>query len=312
MKKRKVIILLVLIFGSLFFSVTTINTSVNGQEMKKEATSDNWGVYHQEPFVFNVQNESKVQTAVAKVEPVVGSTTSLIDSFNKNFIVNDRWKLILDGLETTIVIALSSIIIGTLLGYGLCLQKLEGKRISRKLARIVTRLIQGIPILVTLMILYYVVLGNVDVSAILVAIIGFSVDFAAYVSEMMLSGIKAVDKGQQEAACAIGFTKRQAFRKVVFPQAIPHFIPAFKGQMISMVKMTSIVGYIAIQDLTKATDIIRSRTMEALLPLLVTAIIYYIFAGILIKIIENIEIRQNGTHKHLLDQVRQMEQGGQR
>ena len=109
----------------------------------------------------------------------------------------------------------------------------------------------------------------------------FSINFAAYSSEMMRAGIETVDKGQSEAALAMGYTKGQTFFKVVFPQAAGNFIPVLKGEFISMVKMTSVVGYIAVQDLTKVSDIIRSRTMEAFFPLIMTAVIYFAVANVM-------------------------------
>ena len=131
------------------------------------------------------------------------------------------------------------------------------------------------------MILYYLVFGSVEISGILVAVVGFSINFAAYVSEMMRTGIEAVDKGQHEAAAALGFNRLQVFARITFPQAARHVLPVFKGEFISMVKMTSIVGYIAIQDLTKMSDIIRSRTYEAFFPLIATALIYFVIAYVM-------------------------------
>ena len=141
------------------------------------------------------------------------------------------------------------------------------------------------------MILYYIIFGKIDISAIFVSIIGFSVNFGAYVSEMMRTGIEAVDKGQIEAANALGFSKLQTFWKITFPQAARHFLPIVKGEFISMVKMTSVVGYIAIQDLTKVSDIIRSRTLEAFFPLIATAIIYFLVANILTLLLSRLEVK---------------------
>ena len=133
--------------------------------------------------------------------------------------------------------------------------------------------------------------GKVDIAAILVAILGFSLNFGAYVSEMMRAGIEAVDKGQIEAARALGFTKARTFWKITFPQAARHFLPVYKGEFISMVKMTSVVGYIAIQDLTKVSDIIRSRTLEAFFPLLATAFMYFLVANVLTLLLSRVEIK---------------------
>ncbi|MEG1193685.1 MAG: ABC transporter permease subunit, partial [Clostridia bacterium] len=115
-------------------------------------------------------------------------------------------------------------------------------------------------------------------------------NFGVYVSEMMRTGIDAVDKGQIEAAHALGFTRMRTFRKITFPQAARHFLPVFKGEFISMVKMTSVVGYIAIQDLTKVSDIIRSRTLEAFFPLIATAVLYFLVANLLTVLLSWLEV----------------------
>lgn len=141
------------------------------------------------------------------------------------------------------------------------------------------------------MLLYYVVFLGVDIQSVIVAIIGFSLNFAAYVAVMVRMGIDAVDKGQTEAALSLGYPEKRAFWKFVFPQAAEHFLPIYKGEFISMVKMTSVVGYIAIQDLTKVSDIIRSRTYEAFFPLIATALIYFLISWGLTALISRIEIK---------------------
>ena len=205
----------------------------------------------------------------------------LRESFRRTFLVEDRYKLVLQGLWVTVVISVLSAIIGTLLGFGICLMRRAKTSWLTIPARVFIRTIQGTPIVVSLMILYYLVFGSVEISGILVAVVGFSINFAAYVSEMMRTGIEAVDKGQHEAAAALGFNRLQVFARITFPQAARHVLPVFKGEFISMVKMTSIVGYIAIQDLTKMSDIIRSRTYEAFFPLIATALIYFVIAYVM-------------------------------
>ena len=214
-------------------------------------------------------------------------------SINRTFIVEDRWKLIANGLGVTIFISVCSGILGSIIGFCLCMLRRTKNKFIDKLTFAFVRIIQGIPAVVFLMVLYYVVFGKVDVSPIAVSIIGFAINFGAYVSEMMRTGIEAVDAGQNEAALALGYSNIQSFFKVIFPQAAKHFLPVMKGEFIGMVKMTSIVGYIAGQDLTKATDIIRARTMEAFFPLIVTAIIYFIIANLMTTALTKIEIMVN-------------------
>jgi polar amino acid transport system substrate-binding protein len=216
---------------------------------------------------------------------------SLKQSFIRTFLTEKRWKLVLDGLKVTVLISICSGLIGALLGFGICMLRRSKKRFASLSAAAFIRLIQGTPIVVLLMILYYIIFGGLDISAILVAIFGFAVNFGVYVSEMMRTGIDAVDKGQIEAAHALGFTKVKTFWKITFPQAARHFLPVFKGEFISMVKMTSVVGYIAIQDLTKVSDIIRSRTLEAFFPLIATAVIYFLVANVLTILLSRLEIR---------------------
>ena len=139
---------------------------------------------------------------------------------------------------------------------------------------------------VLLMILYYVIFGKSGLEAVWVAIIGFSLNFGAYASEIMRSGIESIDVGQREAALALGYSENQAFFRFIFPQAAARFLPVYRQEIVSLLKSTAIVGYIAIQDLTKMSDIIRSRTYEAFFPLIVTAIIYFILAWIISLILK--------------------------
>ncbi len=212
-------------------------------------------------------------------------------SFERTFVKENRYRLVLQGLGVTLLISVLSAVFGTILGFGICVLRRAPSRLANIPAKVYIRAIQGTPIVVLLMILYYIVFGSVDIDAILVAVIGFSLNFAAYISEMMRTGIDAVDQGQHEAACALGFSRIQVFAKITFPQAARHVLPVFKGEFISMLKMTSVVGYIAIQDLTKMSDIIRSRTYEAFFPLIATAVIYFVVAYALVWLLGRVEIR---------------------
>ncbi|MEG1947442.1 MAG: ABC transporter substrate-binding protein/permease [Lachnospiraceae bacterium] len=231
-----------------------------------------------------------VRDGDAAASPLTSFWDGLKASFTRTFLIENRWELVLDGLGVTVFLSVCSGILGSLMGFGICMLRRSKKRITALLTAGFIRLIQGTPIVVLLMILYYIVFGKVDVPAVLVAIFGFAVNFGVYVSEMMRTGIDAVDKGQIEAAYALGFTKAKTFWKITFPQAARHFLPIFKGEFISMVKMTSVVGYIAIQDLTKVSDIIRSRTMEAFFPLITTAIIYFLVANVLTMLLFQLEV----------------------
>lgn len=223
--------------------------------------------------------------------------TGLKESFSNTFVVENRWKMILDGLGITILISICSGVCGLLMGFGLCMLRRMRNRPARWGASGFIKLIQGMPIVVFLMILYYVIFGAMKISGIVVAIIAFSINFSAYTSEMMRTGIETVDKGQSEAALAMGYSKAQTFWKIVFPQAARHFLPVLKGEFISMVKMTSVVGYVAVVDLTKASDLIRSRTMEAFFPLIATAVIYFAVANLLTSALSLAERRMDPKRK---------------
>lgn len=232
-----------------------------------------------------------VRSVEAEAAGKAGLIESLRGSFTRTFLTEGRWKLIGSGLTVTVVISVLSGLFGSALGFGICMLRRSKRRAVSGTAAAFIRIIQGTPIVVLLMILYYVVFGTVDISAIAVSVIGFSVNFAVYVSEMMRTGIDAVDGGQLEAALALGYTRVQTFQKVTFPQAARHFLPVFKGEFISMVKMTSVVGYIAVQDLTKVSDIIRSRTLEAFFPLIATAVLYFLIANVLALLLSLVEFR---------------------
>ena len=153
--------------------------------------------------------------------------------------------------------------------------------------------------LVFLMIIFYVVFASVHINPVIVAVIAFGINFGAYVSEMFRTSIESIDKGQREAGIASGFTKVQTFVHIIMPQALQRVLPVYKGEFISLVKMTSIVGYIAVQDLTKASDIIRSRTFDAFFPLIMAAVLYIIIAGLLTWALSYIEVSVDPKRKKI-------------
>ena len=214
---------------------------------------------------------------------------SIRDGFYNNMIRENRYLLIVDGLKTTALISVLSIIVGTALGATICLLRMSRYRAAAWFARFYISLIRGIPVLVLLMLTYYVVFASVNISPVLVAVLAFGINFAAYVAEMFRAAINSVDKGQTEAGIANGFSKVQTFVYIVMPQAIKQVLPVYKGELISLVKMTSIVGYVAVQDLTKASDIIRSRTFDAFFPLIMTAVLYFFISWILLELLEMAE-----------------------
>ncbi|MGZ4970506.1 MAG: ABC transporter permease subunit, partial [Methylobacter sp.] len=213
----------------------------------------------------------------------------IVNSFRSNIIQENRYLLIWDGLKTTVVISIFATLFGTLLGALVCFMRMSKRTVLNLPARIYINTLRGMPVLVLLMLIFYVVFASVDINPVLVAIIAFGMNFAAYVSEIFRSGIEGVGKGQIEAGIAMGFTKFKTFVYIVLPQTVQRILPVYKGEFISLVKMTSIVGYIAVQDLTKASDIIRSRTFDAFFPLVMVAILYFVISWILMQSLEYLE-----------------------
>ncbi len=214
----------------------------------------------------------------------------LADSFHSNIVLEDRYLLIIDGLKLTILISIFAAVLGTILGGLICFMRMSKNVFLSRAAALYISLLRGTPVLVLLMIIYYIVFASVNIDPALVAVLAFGLNFAAYVSEMFRTSIQSVDQGQKEAGIAGGFTKVQTFIYIIFPQALRHLLPVYKGEFISLVKMTSIVGYIAVQDLTKASDIIRSRTFDAFFPLIMAAAIYLLLAWLLTWALTAVEI----------------------
>ncbi len=210
----------------------------------------------------------------------------IIEAFKNNLIEEDRYMMIVDGLYATLIITVFAAIFGTILGGGICWMRMNRHKWLRKTAEAYIDIMRGTPVLVLLMLMYYVVMAPVEADAILVAIITFAMNASAYICEMLRTSIESVSKGQTEAGLSLGLTKSQTFFRIVLPQAVQKVIPVYQGELISLLKNTSIVGYIAVMDMTKASDLIRSRTFDAFFPLIIVAIIYFLIAwliGLLLK-----------------------------
>ena len=215
--------------------------------------------------------------------------SGLAGSFQSNIIQEKRYLLILDGLKTTVIISIFATLFGTLLGALVCFMRMAKSRLLSTPAKIYIAILRGTPVLVLLMLIFYVVFASVNISPVIVAVIAFGMNFAAYSAEIFRTGIEAVEKGQTEAGISLGFTRTSTFFQIVLPQMVRRILPVYKGEFISLVKMTSIVGYIAVQDLTKASDIIRSRTFDAFFPLVMVAILYFLISWILMQAISWLE-----------------------
>lgn len=211
---------------------------------------------------------------------------SIIEAFKNNLIEEDRYMMIVDGLYATLIITVFAAILGTILGGGICWMRMNKRKWLQKTAEAYIDIMRGTPVLVLLMLMYYVVMAPIEADAILVAIITFAMNTSAYICEMLRTSIEGVSKGQTEAGLSLGLTKSQTFFRIVLPQAVQKVIPVYQGELISLLKSTSVVGYIAVMDMTKASDLIRSRTFDAFFPLIIVAIIYFLIAwliGLLLK-----------------------------
>jgi len=293
-------------FGSLIASAATnkidmiTSTLVITDERKKQvAFSDPY--YELGANVFALKkNLAAHDSAIGKGDSggsVSSFFRSLANSFQSNIIQENRYLLIWDGLKTTVVISVFSTLFGTLLGAIVCFMRMSKKAILDIPARIYISILRGTPVLVLLMLIFYVVFASVSIDPVIVAVIAFGMNFAAYVAEIFRTGIEGVDRGQTEAGIAMGFTRSATFLNIVLPQMVRRILPVYKGEFISLVKMTSIVGYIAVQDLTKASDIIRSRTFDAFFPLVMVAILYFLISWLLMQFLGYLERRTDPKSK---------------
>lgn len=225
-----------------------------------------------------------------------GFWAELKADFEKTFIRENRWKLIVEGVGVTMLISICAAVAGSLLGFGLYMLSLSDKKLlqmaAKGVAKVYSRIIAGTPVVVILMILFYVIFGKIrDMSGILVAIIGFTLTFGAFVYDHMTVSVGSVDRGQTEAAYALGYTKNKTFFRIIFPQAMTIFLPSYCGQAVELIKATAVVGYVAVNDLTKMGDIIRSNTYEAFFPLIATAVIYFLLTWILASLLKLLKLR---------------------
>ena len=227
---------------------------------------------------------------------------SLQDRFYINFIKKDRWVYIVDGLETTLLVTFFAVLIGIVIGFLVATvrstyDKTGKLKILNILCQIYLTVIRGTPVVVQLLIIYFVIFGNVNIDKIPVAIMAFGFNSGAYVAEIFRSGIMSIDGGQFEAGRSLGFNYVQTMRYIIMPQAFKNVLPALGNEFIVLLKETSVAGYISLQDLTKAGDIIRSRTYDAFMPLIAVALIYLAMVLIFTKLVNMLERRlRNSDH----------------
>lgn len=216
--------------------------------------------------------------------------------FYLNFIKDDRWQYIWDGLGVTLKVTFFAVLLGILLGFLVAVVRSTNEKTGKLkflnfLAKVYLTVIRGTPVVVQLLIIYFVIFGSVKIDKVFVAVLAFGLNSGAYVAEIFRSGIMSIDNGQFEAGRSLGFNYVQTMYHIIMPQAFKNVLPALGNEFIALLKETSVSGYIAMQDLTKGGDIIRSQTYDAFMPLLAVAAIYLVMVMIFTKLVGILERR---------------------
>lgn len=229
--------------------------------------------------------------------------TSIIENlyarFYITFILDNRWQLFAEGLMMTILLTLSSFVLGTIVGAIVCLIRFSKYKTLVKIISVINGFFVQLPTLVCLMIMVYLIFGNSSLSVIVIVIIGLSLKSASYLSDIFYSAIAATNEGEAEAARALGMSRFQAFIYITLPQSVNNSISVYKNQFITTLQETSVVSSLAIQELTKASSIVTSRTLDAMFGLICISVLYLAigYAG-------NAVIGLLGHTKHLGDEVK--------
>ena len=228
---------------------------------------------------------------ICNKETIIKFFSGIYSSFIRTVIDEKRYILFLNGLKSTLLISFLSIIIGTLFGFILFLLHRSKIKILKIISLVFVRFLQGVPVTVLLLTFYFGIFGSINIEPIIVAVIALY--FSAYVCEIIKGAFSSINRTQIDSAYALGFTKIQTFKYIVFPQVLSYVIPVYKNESVSLIKSTSIAGYISVMELTKASDIIRNRTYEAFFPLIFTALIYFIICYIFCKLLDLIYKKVN-------------------
>ena len=218
-----------------------------------------------------------------------------IARLDRTFIQSGHYKLILEGLGTTVKITMGALVIGVIIGLIITLIKYfaEDSKLLRpfgKLCDFYVTVIRGIPVTVLLMIFYYLIMVT-STNGVLVATITFGINSGAYMAELIRSGINAVDRGQMEAGRSLGLSKMQTMRRIILPQAVRYVLPAVGNEFIALLKETSVAGYVAVVDLTRAGNLVRNNTHDMFNPLMLIALMYLLMVVLLTKALGILERR---------------------
>jgi len=214
--------------------------------------------------------------------------------FVLNFITDDRWMSLFWGLVVTLKITYFAVILGFVLGFSVAIvrnvyENTKKLKILNFICNVYLTVIRGTPVVVQLLIIYFVIFSSIRIDKSIAAILAFGINSGAYQAEIFRSGINSIPKGQMEAGRSLGFSYAQTMVNIIMPQAIKNVLPTLGNEFIVLMKETSVAGYIALEDLTKAGDIIRSRTYSAMMPFLAVALLYLImvmFFTYLLKLFE--------------------------
>lgn len=223
---------------------------------------------------------------ICNKENIIKFFSSIYSSFIRTVIDEKRYILFLTGLKSTLLISFLSITIGTLFGFILFLLHKSKIKILNIGSMIFVRFLQGVPVTVLLLAFYFGIFGSINIEPIIVAIMTFSIYFSSYVCEIIKGAFSSINRNQIDSAYALGFTKIQTFKYIVLPQILSYVIPVYKNESVSLIKSTSVAGYISVMELTKVSDIIRNRTYEAFFPLIFTALIYFMVCYIFCKLLD--------------------------
>lgn len=231
------------------------------------------------------------------LETLISELTAWYDKFYETLIETGYYKMLIEGLKNTLTITAGALAIGVILGTVIALAKYfcDGVPALKPvvfLCDTYVTVIRGIPVVVLLLIFYYVIMKSTD-SGVTVGIVTFGINSGAYMAELIRGGINSVDIGQMEAGRSLGMSKLQAMYKVIMPQALRYILPAIGNEFIALLKETSVAGYVAVRDVTKAGDLIRNITYDALNPLMVVALTYLVLVMILSQLLKTFERRLN-------------------
>ncbi len=224
------------------------------------------------------------------------------DKFYLNFIADDRWKYLVNGLKTTLMVTFFAVLIGIVLGFIVAIVRSTCEKTGKlKLLNIICKVyltvIRGTPVVVQLLIIYFVIFGSVNIDKTLVAILAFGLNSGAYVAEIIRGGIMSIEGGQLEAGRSLGLGYGQTMIYIILPQVFKNVLPALGNEFIVLLKETSVAGYIALEDLTKGGDIIRSRTYDAFMPLIAVALIYLAMVLVFSKLLSILERRLRNNER---------------